>query len=93
MRGRAATESSPSHSEKLEESPSRYLYNELASGAANNYDPRRLGDLASLDVLLPELQLPIEPFELSSPVLGTISPARACARSAKRSRARASCPL
>ena len=42
----------------------------LASGDAYSYDARRLGDLAALDVLLPELQLPIEPFELSSPVLG-----------------------
>ena len=47
-----------------------YLYNALASGDAYSYDARRLGDLAAFDVLLPELQLPIEPFELSSPVLG-----------------------
>ena len=47
-----------------------YVYNTLASGGAYNYDARNLGDLAALDVLLPELQLPDVPFELSSPVLG-----------------------
>ena len=47
-----------------------YVYNTLASGGAYNNDARNLGDLAALGVLLSDLQLPIEPFGLFSPVLG-----------------------